>query len=117
MRPYAWRDPSISAAPAREAPAPPRERVRFTDSTTARVIVEQFALEPGLAAEAYDRVISAFTRDGGLSRSGIETLLLVAQEAEAVAAGARFETSRPWTRGGRASVSEARAMNRYSAGF
>jgi ABC-type nitrate/sulfonate/bicarbonate transport system substrate-binding protein len=58
---------------------------------TIRLFQDRFAMEPELAAQAYDMIIGAHTHDGSVSRAGVENLLAVEQEEGGVPEGVRFE--------------------------
>ncbi len=58
---------------------------------TIRVFVDRFAMEPELAAQAYDMIVGAHTTDGAISRAGVENLLAIEQEEGAIPEQVRFE--------------------------
>ena len=58
---------------------------------TIRVMETRFAMDPELAAQAYDLAISAYTRDGSVSRECVDILLALEREEGEVPEGVRFE--------------------------
>jgi NitT/TauT family transport system substrate-binding protein len=58
--------------------------MRAEREDTLRVFVDRFAMEPELAAQAYDMIIGAHTTDGAISRAGVENLLAIEKEEGAI---------------------------------
>jgi len=70
------------------------EALRFIHADragTQQVLVERFAVEPGVLAETYDLILRSFSRNGDLPRVGIEVLLGLSKEDGAIPEQVRYE--------------------------
>jgi NitT/TauT family transport system substrate-binding protein len=67
------------------------QAIQTEREAVVRIMVERFALEPDIAAATWEQVRSSWSRDGSISREGVETLQRLDVETGALDAIAPFE--------------------------
>ena len=65
--------------------------LRADRASTLRLMADRFAIEPDLAAQTYDLIIGSYSRDGGLPREGVDTVLALDKEEGAIPDSVRYE--------------------------
>jgi hypothetical protein len=67
------------------------QAIQTERDAVVRIMAERFAMEPDIAAATWDQIHRSWSRDGTMSREGVETLQRLDVEAGALDAIAPFE--------------------------